>query len=68
MTSSELNEMTSKYIIEPGHNRCHPETCTCWNFRVFEMGSDGKKGNNVLNSDSSNEVKRYLSENDPGFK
>ncbi|EGR5926744.1 hypothetical protein BS028_08030 [Vibrio parahaemolyticus] len=68
MNAYELNELTPKYLVESGHNRCHPETCTCWNFRVFEKTSNGSKGENVLNSDSSKEVKQFLYENDPQYK
>jgi hypothetical protein len=51
MRAYELNELTSNFEIKSGHYMCHPETCQCWEFRVYDL-----EGNNVLNSDSSKEV------------
>ena len=68
MNCVELDRLTPKYIVDTGHGMCHPETCTCWNFRVYEKDRSGKKGKNVLNSDSSKDVMVFLSENDPDYK
>jgi len=51
MRAFELDEQFKDFKIESGHYMCHPETCTCWNFRVYDL-----EGNNVLNTDSSNSV------------
>lgn len=37
----------SRYQIESGHRMCHPETCTCWNWRIW----DNKQNRYVYNSD-----------------
>lgn len=68
MYPHELNKLTEKFIVESGHGMCHPETCSCWNFRVYKIKPvDKKRGENVLNSDGLDEVKDYLRKNDPGF-
>jgi len=51
MRAYELDALTKDFRIETGHGICHPETCQCWEFRVYDL-----KGKNVLNSDSSKEV------------
>jgi len=51
MRAFELDEQFKDFKSESGHYMCHPETCTCWNFRVYDL-----EGNNVLNTDSSNSV------------
>lgn len=66
MHPSELNELTTKYKVKSGHNRCHPETCTCWNFMVYL--ADGSSHGSVFSSDGSSEVKEFLRTNDPDYK
>ena len=51
MRAYELDALTKDFNIETGHRMCHQETCSCWNFRVYNLD-----GENVLNSDSSKEV------------
>ena len=41
----ELTVMFPSLIFKSGHGMCHPETCSCWNIRVY----DGTE--NVYNSD-----------------
>jgi hypothetical protein len=55
MYASELSKLTDNFTVKSGHDMCHPETCCCWNFRVYDLN-----GNNVLNSDSSEEVKSFF--------
>lgn len=64
MYASDLNELTTKYRVDSGHGMCHPETCCCWNYQVYKTGTY----QNVLNADSSECVKKFLSENDPTYK
>jgi hypothetical protein len=54
MRAYELDDLTNDFRIKTGHGMCHPETCSCWNFRVYDLD-----GNNVLNSDSSKEVMEF---------
>ena len=51
MRALELDEQFKDFKIESGHNVCHPETCSCWDIRVYDLN-----GNNVLNTNSVNRV------------
>jgi len=54
MYAYELDALTEEFKIESGHSMCHPETCSCWTFRVYSAD-----GENVLNTDSSLDVKKF---------
>lgn len=46
----ELRSMFPSLKFESGHEMCHPETCSCWNIRVY----DGVK--NIYNGDYFNQT------------
>ena len=45
------------FKVVSGHDRCHPETCTCWDYRVYDVN-----GVNVLNTDSYDELIKFCNE------
>ena len=55
-----LNRKYPSFKIESGHRTCHPETCSCWDIRVYD-----KNNVNVLNSNNLNLVITFLEENTP---
>lgn len=67
MYPHEFNKLTKKFIVESGHGLCHPETCTCWEFRLYTVNRHSVKGINVLNTDSASDVSEYLINNDPDY-
>lgn len=51
-----LDKLRSRFPslkFESGHDMCHPETCSCWNIRVY----DGTK--NVHNCDYLNQTVEF---------
>lgn len=54
----KLNERFPKFKIESGHRTCHPETCQCWDIRVYNL-----KGKNVHNTNSYESVVKFCESN-----
>lgn len=46
-----------KYKIISGHYMCHPETCSCWDYKVVEIGKEHHPS--MLCTDDYNEAKEY---------
>lgn len=43
------------YKIKSGHSMCHPETCSCWDYHVYNT----ETGEVVLQTDDFDEAKEY---------
>lgn len=49
--------MQPKYKVISGHYMCHPETCTCWDWKVINV--DKPHGPSELCTDDRKEADEY---------
>ena len=66
---SELSKINPNIEAESGHTMCHPETCTCWNIRLYATkdftsinGNHYRKGENLFNTDSYASAEKFCKE------
>lgn len=61
----ELNKASPKARVDWGHELCHPETCSCWNYMVYALCNidlphiSYRKGENIYNTDSSEDAYKF---------
>lgn len=49
--------MKPRYKVVSGHNMCHPETCTCWDWKVID--TDNPYGPSKLCTDNRKQADEY---------
>ena len=49
--------MKPRYKVVSGHNMCHPETCTCWDWKVID--TEKPYGPSKLCTDNRKQADEY---------
>ncbi|AHJ10552.1 hypothetical protein Spp001_44 [Shewanella phage Spp001] len=62
MVISKLRKLYPNLKFESGHDMCHPETCSCWNIRIYD-----DKNINLFNCDSGAEAIRFCEKFNAGL-
>lgn len=57
-TAEQFNSASKELTIVSGHRTCHPETCSCWDYRVTETAT----GKFVTDTDSREHVAYYINQ------